>query len=54
MIKMCVLIFKLSTGVHGAASFEHFEVRHPRCVSQITKYKVDSMKSKHNYILYSE
>jgi hypothetical protein len=29
-----------------------FEVRHPCCVSQITKYKVDTLKSKHNSILY--
>jgi hypothetical protein len=27
-------------------------VRHPCCVSQITKYKVGTLKSKHNYILY--
>ena len=29
------------------------EARHARRVGQITKYKVDTLKSKHNYILYS-
>jgi len=28
-----------------------FEVRHPRCVSQITNYTADAWQSKHNYII---
>jgi len=32
--------------------FFNFEVRHPRCVSQITKLYSRRLKSKHNYIIY--
>ena len=31
----------------------NFKVRHPRCVSQITKLYRRRLKSKHNYIMYS-
>jgi hypothetical protein len=32
-------------------SFDNFEVRHPRCVSQVTKVYSRRLKSKHNYII---
>jgi len=40
-----------SLGAHNWTYSFRFEVRHPRCVSQITKLYSKRLKSKHNYTL---